>query len=120
MASTFTIGGAISGLTGSGLVLQDNGNNLAVASGATWFTFTTPVTSGGVYTVTVLTHPSNPAQTCAVTNGSGTANANVTNVQVSCCTTAYTIGTVSGLSGSGLVLQNNGGNNLCCREQQGS
>ena len=114
VASTFTIGGAISGLTGSGLVLQDNGgNNLAVASGATGFTFTTPVTSGGVYSVTVLTQPSNPAQTCAVTNGSGTANANVTNVQVSCSTTAYTIGgTVSGLSGSGLVLQNNGGNNL--------
>ena len=48
-------------------------------------------------------------------NGSGTANANVTNVQVACSnfTMTYTIGgTVSGLTGTGLVLQDNGGNNL--------
>jgi len=112
--NTYTIGGTISGLSGSGLVLQDNGgNNLAVASGATSFTFSIPIPSGGTYNVTVLTQPSNPAQTCAVTNGSGTANANVTNVQVTCSTTTYTIGgTISGLSGTGLVLQDNGGNNL--------
>ena len=110
----YTIGGTISGLSGSGLLLQDNGgNNLAVASGATSFTFSAPVPAGGTYNVTVLTQPSNPAQTCVVTNGSGTANANVTNVQVACTTTTYTIGgTISGLSGSGLLLQDNGGNNL--------
>ena len=49
-------------------------------------------------------------------NGSGTASANVTNVQVACSNlspTTYTIGgTVSGLTGTGLVLQDNGGNNL--------
>jgi len=74
-------------------VLQDNGgNNLALASGATSFTFSTPISSGGTYNVTVLTQPSSPAETCAVTNGSGTAAANVTNVQVSCTTTTYTIG----------------------------
>ena len=112
--TTYTIGGTISSLSGSGLVLQDNGgNNLAVASGATSFAFSTPIPSGGAYSVTVLTQPSSPAETCAVTNGSGTATANVTNVQVSCTTTTYTIGgTISGLSGSGLVLQDNGGNNL--------
>src|SRR5271170_262140 len=86
---TYTVGGAASGLAGSGLVLQNNGgNNLSVtANGA--FTFTTPVASGGAYNVTVLTQPSSPAQTCAVTNGSGTANANVTSVQVACTTTTY-------------------------------
>jgi hypothetical protein len=112
--TTYTIGGSVSGLTGSGLVLQDNGgNNLTVASGATSFTFTTPVASGGAYGVTVLTQPSSPAQTCSVTSGSGTATANVTNIKVTCSTTTYTIGgTVSGLTGSGLVLQDNGGNNL--------
>jgi len=95
--------GTISSLSGSGLVLQDNGgNNLAVASGATAFTFSTPISSGGAYSVTVLTQPSSPAQTCTVTNGSGTATANVTNVQVACTTTTYTIGgTISSLSGSG-------------------
>jgi len=113
-STTYTIGGTVSGLTGSGLVLQDNGgNNLAVsANGA--FTFSTSVVSGAAYSVTVLTQPTN--QTCTVTNGSGTASANVTGVQVSCSNLppiTYTIaGTVSGLTGSGLVLQDNGGNNL--------
>jgi N-acetylneuraminic acid mutarotase len=113
--TTFTIGGSVSSLSGTGLVLQDNGgDNLSIsANGA--FTFATPIDSGSSYNVTVLTQPSTPAQTCAVTSGTGTATANVTTVQVACTTTATndTIGgTVSGLSGTGLVLQNNGGNNL--------
>jgi N-acetylneuraminic acid mutarotase len=115
--TTYTIGGTVSGLTGSGLVLQDNGgNNISVtASGS--FTFTTAVASGGAYAVTVLTQPSNPVQNCVVTGGSGAASANVTNVQVTCTlvTGPFTIGgTVTNLSGAGnsLVLQDNGGNNL--------
>jgi hypothetical protein len=111
---TYTVGGTVSGLTGSGLVLQNNaGNNHTVSANGS-FTFTTALASGTAYSVTVFSQPSNPAQTCGVTaGGSGTvASANVTSVQVT-CTTIYTIGgTVSGLSGTGLVLQNNGGNNL--------
>jgi len=61
--NTYTIGGTISGLSGSGLVLQDNSsNNVAVASAATAFTFSTPIPSGGTYSVTVLTQPSSPAE----------------------------------------------------------
>jgi 6-phosphogluconolactonase (cycloisomerase 2 family) len=110
---TFTIGGTVSGLAGSGLVLQNNGgNNLAVGVNGS-FTFTTALPSASSYAVTVLTQPGSPAQTCAVGNGTGTATANVTNVTVTCTTATYSIGgTVSGLSGTGLVLQNNGGNNL--------
>ena len=87
---TYTIGGTISGLSGAGLVLQNNGgNNLSVSANGS-FTFTTAIASGGAYMVTVLTQPSNPAQTCGVTNGSGTASANVTRIQIN-CTTTYTI-----------------------------
>jgi hypothetical protein len=110
-AASGTVGGTISGLTGTGLILQDNGgDNLTVtANGA--FTFKTSVS--GTYAVTVLTQPSNPAQTCTVTNGSGTLAANVTNVQVNCGTGTFSIGgTVTGLAGTGLVLQDNGGDNL--------
>jgi hypothetical protein len=112
--TTYTIGGTVSGLTGTGLVLQDNsGNNLSVSASGS-FTFSTAVASGAAYSVTVLTQPT--GQSCTVTNGSGTASANVMNVQVSCSNlppTTYTIGgTVSGLTGTGLVLQDNGGNNL--------
>ena len=111
---TFAVNVTVSGLTGTGLVLQNNaGNNLAIsASGA--FTFTTPIAVGATYAVTVLTQPTTPAQTCTVTNGSGTAGAsNVTNVAVSCAT-SYTVGgSVKGLpAGTNVVLQNNLANNL--------
>ena len=108
----YTIGGTVTGLTGTGLVLEDNaGNDLLIGANATTFTFATPVTSGAAYSITVLTQPA--GQNCTVTNGSGTTAAvNVTNVSVA-CTQTYTIsGTVTGLAGTGLVLQDNGGNNL--------
>lgn len=112
--TTYTVGGTVSGLVGTGLVLQNNaGNNLAVTENGA-FTFTTPVASGGAYTVTVLAQPAGPAQTCFVVNGTGTIGANVTDVTITCAiNSSLTIGgTVNGLSGTGLVLQNNGGNNL--------
>jgi uncharacterized repeat protein (TIGR03803 family) len=111
--STYTIGGTVSEMVGTGLVLQDNGGDNLSITGNGSFTFKTAINSGSAYDVTVLTQPSSPAQTCTVTNGSGTASANVTSVQVTCAAPAYTIGgSVSGLSGTGLVLQDNGGDNL--------
>ena len=111
-ANTYTIGGTVAGLTGTGLVLRNNGgDDLAVASNGS-FTFATSLTSGSTYSVTVGTQPS--GQTCTVSNGSGTVTgANVTSVSVSCATNTYTIGgTVTGLTGAGLVLRNNGGDDL--------
>ena len=114
VTDTFTIGGSVSGLSGSGLVLQNNdGDNLAVGADG-GFTFSTPLADGSTYTVTVFTQPGNPSQSCTVTNESGTlAGNNVANVVVTCVIDNFTIGgNVSGLSGSGLTLRNNGGNNL--------
>ncbi len=109
----YTIGGSVSGLTGTGLVLQNNGgDNLAVSASGT-FTFATSLNAGASYAVTVMTQPS--GQTCTVANGSGTANANVTNVGVTCAATTQNVtvgGTVAGLAGAGLVLMNNGGDAL--------
>jgi hypothetical protein len=49
---------------------------------------------------------------CTVTNGTGTATANVVNANVA-CVQAYTInGAITGLTAAGLVLQDNGGSNL--------
>jgi hypothetical protein len=112
-ASTFSISVTVTGLSGTGLVLQDNGkDNLAISASGT-FTFKTAVTG---YLVTVLTQPSNPAQTCTVTGGSGTATANVTSVAVACTTNAVSAtigGTLSGLApGASVILQNNGGDAL--------
>jgi hypothetical protein len=113
--TTYTIGGTVSGLSGSGLQLQNNGSDILAVSANGGFTFGTAIASGSAYDVTVKTQPSNPAQVCSVSNGSGMATANVTTISATCTTTTntYTIGgAVSGLSGSGLVLQNNGGDNL--------
>jgi 6-phosphogluconolactonase len=112
---SFTIGGSVSGLTGSGLTLQDNGgNNLQVAAGASSFVFSAAVQAGGAYAVTISTQPSSPAQTCTVTGGSGTVGASpVTSVSVACAAATFQVGgSISGVKGSGLVLQDNAGDNL--------
>jgi len=116
-AGPFTLGGSITGLNGSGLVLQNNGgSDLTVASGVSSYTFASSVPKDSSYNVTVLTHPSSPTQICSVTGGSGTASADVTTANVS-CVNAYTIsGKIYGdptLEASiGPILQNNGGDNL--------
>jgi hypothetical protein len=112
--SGFTVSGTVAGLDGDGMVLQLNdANDLAVANNGT-FTFSAQLANSATYSVTVLTQPSGPSQTCTVASGSGTiAAANVTNVAVTCATGAFALrGTVSGLAGTGLVLQNNGGDDL--------
>jgi DNA-binding beta-propeller fold protein YncE len=87
--STFTVGGTISGYTGTGLVLKEatSAQTVTPANAATTFTFTTPVNSGAAYTVSVLTEPNSPVQNCTVTNASKTGTvttANVTSVIVDC------------------------------------
>ena len=79
---TYTIGGTVGGLTGTGLVLRNNGGNDRAIAADGAFTFATPVNAGSTYNVSVFTQPS--GQSCTVTNGSGTANAPVTNVAVNC------------------------------------
>ena len=112
--TTYTVGGTVTGLTGTGLVLQDNASGDLAVSAAGAFTFATRLATGAAYAVTVKTQPSSPTQNCVVTTGSGTvATSNVTNVAVVCTTASSTIGgVVFELTGSGLVLQNNGGDDL--------
>lgn len=104
---TFSLGGSVVGLVGSGLVVAVNGgNDLPIdANGA--FTFPTPLASGQSYLVTIEAQPS--GQTCTLSGASGTiGTANVTTVVVNCVSGAYTVGgMVSGLDGT-VVLRNNG------------
>jgi hypothetical protein len=108
---TATIGGTVSGLvTGTSVILQDNGGDSLTVTANGAFTFKTAVTGPtDAYAVTVLTQPTSPNQICTVTNGSGTASANVTNVAVN-CELSFTIGgTVTGVVGSGLILEDTAG-----------
>jgi Lactonase, 7-bladed beta-propeller len=116
-APEYTVGGTVSGLDGSGLVLASNTGETLTVSGNGPFTFKTTFPSGNPYYVLVLTQPGSPNQTCTATNGSGAvANTNVTSVTVVCnnktAATDAIGGVVVGLTGSGLVLQNNGTDNL--------
>jgi 6-phosphogluconolactonase (cycloisomerase 2 family) len=106
--SSYTVGGTVTGLSGAGLVLQNNsGDNLAI-NGSGPFTFATPIQQGNAYSVTVLTQPGNPKQTCSVSNGSGSVGAgNVTSVAIACATDTFVLSAqVTGLTGSGLVISN--------------
>jgi hypothetical protein len=84
--ATFTIGGTVVNLAeaGGGLVLQNNlKDNLSINANGS-FVFKTPIAEGSSYSVTIFAQPSNPAQTCAVTNATGVVSANVRTVQVNC------------------------------------
>ena len=117
-ASAYTVSGAVSGLAGTGLVLQNNGADDLAIAGNGRFTFATPVATGAAYSVTVKTQPNGPAQTCTVGDASGNiSGADVTSVTVICSARTYTLGgTVSGLTGTGLVLQYNDANDLAIAE----
>jgi len=56
--NTFTVGGNATGLSGTGLVLSNNGGDNLSISGNGLFTFATPVADGGAYAVAVFTQPS--------------------------------------------------------------
>ena len=82
---TYAVGGSLSGLVGSGLVLQNNGgNDLPIAANGS-FVFSAAVASGSAYAVTIKTEPTNPSQTCVLSAAIGTiSSANISNVVATC------------------------------------
>jgi 6-phosphogluconolactonase (cycloisomerase 2 family) len=116
-SNSYTISANVYGLlSGSRLILQESDNSAyssitVVADGS--FGFKTPVSSGSSYAVTIASQPA--GQSCVLQNGSGTvSSANVSTVTVRCSPLPYTVNVkVSGIAApSGLVLQNNGDDNL--------
>jgi hypothetical protein len=101
-----SVAGSVTGLVGTGLVLLDNGGDALPVSSSGTFTFATGLAPGSAYSVTVAQQPTNPAQTCAVTDGVGiVGSSDVSSVWVACTTNTYLVGgTISGLLGDGLVL----------------
>jgi hypothetical protein len=85
-APTYTITAQVSGLEGSGLVLQMNSESMSVST-AGQVAFASRLTSAQAYSVNVTRAPTQPNQTCSVARASGTvASANITDVTVSCTT----------------------------------
>ncbi|WP_213956526.1 beta-propeller fold lactonase family protein [Variovorax sp. dw_954] len=111
--TTHKVTGSVTGLAGSGLVLQNGSDELAVSENGS-ITVALALPEGLSYNVTVKSQPANPAQLCTVNGGSGTVGKDdVVDVAVVCSTSSFNVsGSVTGLEGSGLVLQNNAGDNI--------
>ena len=108
------IGGKVTGLSGKGLVLQNNGGDDLTITENGDFTFSKQLSRGSDYEVTISKQPSEPTQTCSVSMGSGkVGSSDVTDIAVSCAIGMYKVGgNVSGLTGDGLVLSIKGGEDL--------
>ncbi len=99
-ANSYTLGGTVSGVQGSGLVLSSNGQTRAIAGNGP-FQFAAPLPTATAYAVTVSASPSAPAQTCTVTHGSGTvAGADIDTVQVTCVTQTHPVTLSAGSNGT--------------------
>lgn len=78
---SITIRGTVTGTTGPGLVLQDNGGDDLAIAGDGAFAFATPLHAGDHYDITVKATPAN--QQCTIANGTGVA-ADGISVTVTC------------------------------------
>lgn len=122
VASSFRLGGTVTGNIGAvALRNTGNGDTLVLTSNG-GFTFAQALAQGAAYNVAVFDQ--SPSQSCAVANGSGNAGADVDSVRVHCTALVtvappappppppptYTVGgTVTGLlSGYSVTLLNNG------------
>lgn len=106
---TYPVGGTVSGLAGSGLVLRLNAQDLPITQNGA-FEFPSLVAEGSTYAVSVRTQPLGPAQTCSI---GGTASGVVVGsvqLTVACSTVTYRVrASVSGMTATGLQLRLNGG-----------
>jgi hypothetical protein len=112
---TYSIGGTVTGLSGGTLQLRlthaGSSSTIDVTSNGSYDFDPDQVESGDAYSVTVSTQPT--GQECTVANGTGTATGNVTNVDVECVVSTLTVGgSISGLTGTGLRIENGASNSV--------
>jgi serine/threonine-protein kinase len=96
---SFSVGGQVMGLTGTGLVLRNNGVDDLPVSSSGAFVFATQVATGTAYVVTVATQPE--GQYCGVRYGSGVVGTHaVSGVLVDCIPNTHWVTTLAGRAGS--------------------
>jgi hypothetical protein len=98
------VGGQVSGLLGSGLVVNLNGVEDLPVAGNGPFTFSTQLAPGAAISITVRTLPANPSQLCAVAQGVGTMTDGSYTTAVVTCSTSN-----SGATGRILFSSTDGG-----------
>src|SRR5262249_22696644 len=70
--TTYGVGGTVSGLVGTGLLLREARTGFSVTPGNGAFAFGYAYPSGDEYEVRVETQPTDPIQVCTVSGGAGT------------------------------------------------
>jgi N-acetylneuraminic acid mutarotase len=97
----YRVGGLVSGLTGQGLLLDNNGLEQHAINGNGSFHFPTLHPQGTPYEVIILQQPTAPAQTCSVDGGIGEVGVeHVTSIEVDCESDEYVITASAGEGGS--------------------
>jgi len=113
---TYTVGGSITGLIVTGLKLASGSNLISPAANATSFVFSSQLTSGASYSVTVQTNPI--GLICTVSSGAGTVGStDVTDIAVTCIaavpaeTNSHYFGTgTDGANPAAALIQGSDGN----------
>ena len=106
----YYVSGMVSGLSGSGLVLELNDDaQIQIAVDGSFGFIESPLETGNTYEVSIHNQPTTPSQACTVTNGSGTvAESNIETVEIVCTDNTFRVGgLLSGLAGDGLLLSLN-------------
>jgi len=87
----------VTGLNIGSFTIQNNGSEIVTVNSDGVFEFQNKVAFNTAYSVAILTQPSE--HTCAISNPSGTALADVTNISITCAANLYTVGgLVSGVT----------------------
>jgi hypothetical protein len=85
-AAGYTLGGTLSGLRTSGLVLSDGRDDLSVSANATQFSMPNSLADGSDYAITIKSQPA--SGTCQISHASGTVSGDVGSVQILCAAAA--------------------------------
>ena len=82
-AKIYTVGGSISGLSTSGLVIKNGNETLNITSTSTNFTFSNKLATGDNFSVSIDSQPTD--YSCSISGGAGTVSTqSISNVIVSC------------------------------------
>jgi hypothetical protein len=97
----------LSGVTKTGLTISNKGGAAVAVAPASAYVFPDLVPVDSDYDITIVSRPSN-TDSCVVNNGKGnTGPYTPQNISIVCVVTTYALGgTVSGLSGGSLVVNN--------------
>lgn len=85
LVQTYSVGGTVTGVSGSSIVIQNNGSDSLVLSADGSFSFESQLTTGDAYSVSVAQSLTNPNITCYVSGASGlVSTSNIESVSIIC------------------------------------